>query len=287
MITVVKCTCASCGIEFEVSLSEFNAGGGKYCSRPCFNQTKKKRVKCKCLTCSKEFEIPKSAFERGRGRYCSIDCFKLDNKVETACQICGVVFVVYKNELEGGRHKYCSQKCYHLSHRNSVECVCGYCQKIFEVTASALNDGRGKYCSQECCDKARAFDRTCEYCGKTFRVWRNQVKRRAGKYCSKECRGKAEAGPNHPRWRGGGVNYRGPNWLVQRKAALKRDNYTCQYCNQQRSRRSLEVHHKTPFREFGYIQGENENYKQANELANLITLCGRCHRKAECGKIVV
>ena len=36
---------------------------------------------------------------------------------------------------------------------------------------------------------------------------------------------------------------------------------------------------------FGYVAGENENYKEANQLDNLITLCPSCHKKAEHGKI--
>jgi DEAD/DEAH box helicase domain-containing protein len=41
------------------------------------------------------------------------------------------------------------------------------------------------------------------------------------------------------------------------------------------------VHHIRPFREFGYIPGENENYLLANALDNLITLCPTCHHRAE------
>jgi DEAD/DEAH box helicase domain-containing protein len=41
------------------------------------------------------------------------------------------------------------------------------------------------------------------------------------------------------------------------------------------------VHHLRPFREFGYVPGENDAYIQANALDNLLTLCSRCHRRAE------
>jgi DEAD/DEAH box helicase domain-containing protein len=43
----------------------------------------------------------------------------------------------------------------------------------------------------------------------------------------------------------------------------------------------LHVHHLRPFREFGYARGENENYLQANDLDNLITVCPSCHAKIE------
>jgi DEAD/DEAH box helicase domain-containing protein len=36
-----------------------------------------------------------------------------------------------------------------------------------------------------------------------------------------------------------------------------------------------------PFRDFGYVRGENQVYLQANALDNLITLCTHCHRRAE------
>ncbi|MDT8305449.1 MAG: DUF1998 domain-containing protein, partial [Anaerolineae bacterium] len=39
-----------------------------------------------------------------------------------------------------------------------------------------------------------------------------------------------------------------------------------------------------PFREFGYLPGRNENYRQANRLSNLVTLCAACHRRAEEGQ---
>jgi DEAD/DEAH box helicase domain-containing protein len=46
----------------------------------------------------------------------------------------------------------------------------------------------------------------------------------------------------------------------------------------------LHIHHIRPFREYGYISGENEAYLQANALENLVTLCPSCHRRAEVGQ---
>jgi DEAD/DEAH box helicase domain-containing protein len=45
----------------------------------------------------------------------------------------------------------------------------------------------------------------------------------------------------------------------------------------------LHVHHRRPFRDFGYEPGLNDLYLQANQLENLITLCPSCHRRAEQG----
>lgn len=75
----------------------------------------------------------------------------------------------------------------------------------------------------------------------------------------------------------------GPNWEAQRDAARARDNFRCQQCNTagQRDGPQHHVHHLRPFREFGYVRGENDNYRLANELDNLITLCPSCHRTVE------
>jgi 5-methylcytosine-specific restriction endonuclease McrA len=62
----------------------------------------------------------------------------------------------------------------------------------------------------------------------------------------------------------------------------KRDGYRCQHCGktQKQNGRSLDVHHIRPFRLF-------DNYTDANELDNLISLCMSCHGKAEHGVITI
>jgi len=74
------------------------------------------------------------------------------------------------------------------------------------------------------------------------------------------------------------VDY-GPNWPAQRDAARARDDHQCRQCGATaRAGSRLDVHHVAPFRAFGYVPGENENYRLANRLENLITLCAPCHR---------
>ncbi|MBS1252166.1 MAG: putative ATP-dependent RNA helicase YfmL [Anaerolineales bacterium] len=83
-------------------------------------------------------------------------------------------------------------------------------------------------------------------------------------------------------WQFDPVGYRGPNWQQQRDAARKRDGYVCRHCDApERPDRQHDIHHLQPFRDFGYVAGENERYRAANQLDNLITLCRACHRKAE------
>jgi DEAD/DEAH box helicase domain-containing protein len=65
-----------------------------------------------------------------------------------------------------------------------------------------------------------------------------------------------------------------PNWRKQRDLARARDGYRCQVCGLPESDNAHHVHHKIPFRMF-------ETAQQANQLANLITVCNSCHRKIE------
>jgi DEAD/DEAH box helicase domain-containing protein len=74
----------------------------------------------------------------------------------------------------------------------------------------------------------------------------------------------------------------GPNWPAQRLRAIERDNYRCRTCGSPgRTASGLHVHHIRPFRDYGYVPGENEAYLLANDLENLVTLCPSCHRRAE------
>ena len=77
----------------------------------------------------------------------------------------------------------------------------------------------------------------------------------------------------------------GPNWDKQRELALARDQQRCRTCGAPaRPGAPLHVHHIRPFREYGYLPGQNEAYRAANHLDNLVTLCPGCHRRAEAGQ---
>jgi DEAD/DEAH box helicase domain-containing protein len=84
-----------------------------------------------------------------------------------------------------------------------------------------------------------------------------------------------------------GPNNYGPNWEIQRNAARARDVFRCVQCGKSETSeggRQHDVHHILPFRSFGYIPGLNENYRLANDLDNLQTLCRACHARAEAGR---
>lgn len=77
----------------------------------------------------------------------------------------------------------------------------------------------------------------------------------------------------------------GPNWEAQRELARQRDGYRCRLCGApERPGRQHDVHHLVPFREFGYVPGENTRYLQANDLGNLLTVCHNCHTRIETSK---
>jgi len=73
----------------------------------------------------------------------------------------------------------------------------------------------------------------------------------------------------------------GLNWADQKDKARERDEI-CQGCEMtpEENGRALDVHHRIPFRAFGWIPGRNENYIEANALENLVSLCKRCHKEA-------
>ena len=163
-----------------------------------------------------------------------------------------------------------------------IALTCEYCGKGFQQIPSRLKHGRGRHCSPACqyaAIKARPARATmvelvCFNCQVPFTVYQSWLKQRkgGGKYCSRPCRDEHRHGLNHPQYINGGNDDRGPNWQAQRRKALRRDDYTCQGCGSA----GQGVHHIKPFRLFGM-----ERYKEANEVANLTTLCESCHRRAD------
>jgi 5-methylcytosine-specific restriction endonuclease McrA len=65
---------------------------------------------------------------------------------------------------------------------------------------------------------------------------------------------------------------RGPAWLKLAAAIRKRDGYICQRCNktQDENGQKLDVDHIKPWRLF-------DDAAEANDPANLTSLCKRCH----------
>ena len=119
----------------------------------------------------------------------------------------------------------------------------------------------------------------CKICGKEIVVPAWKPKHH---FCSRICSYKWHSsnlvGSNNPNWRGGKLSkpQYGSTWSRQRRHARKRDNYTCQCCGitEHELGRQLDVHHIRSVRKFA-------DPTEANDLANLVSLCRLCHRKIE------
>lgn len=81
----------------------------------------------------------------------------------------------------------------------------------------------------------------------------------------------------------------GPNWNRQRQKAIRRDSNSCQleFLGNCEEDFVVQVHHIFPNRFFGYVPGENEYFRWANHLKNLVCLCRRCHRLCEVTRSLV
>lgn len=164
-----------------------------------------------------------------------------------------------------------------------ITVLCRQCGQPYAVKPYMA--ARSRFCGRVCYgawQKAHPRPRpttrievTCYTCGTTFTKQPNEVA--PHNFCSRACfgvwrRSSEWRGPNSPFWLGGHTDYRGENWDAQRRAARSRDHDTCQHCGV--GDENLPVHHKRPFHLFA-------DYRAANHLDNLITLCPACHSRAE------
>jgi ribosomal protein L31 len=231
--------------------------------------------------------------------------------VVVACAFCGAD-VTRKQciVLRQPRH-FCSRAClgkWNSEHRAGpnhpryakiiVRCV--QCGKGIERTPYHAQYAEHAFCDTSCYAQWRStnlhgtihphYRKTtvaCAICGKAVSVKPSQATKQKRRFCDNVCRGRWMSqnihSSAHPKWKGGSIDYRGPNWKRQSQAARKRDG-CCQLCH---TSDNLTAHHIKPFREFGYIRGQNDLYKQANAMHNLITLCQSCHGRVEHGSLAL
>lgn len=204
-------------------------------------------------------------------RYCSKKCANQRQiPPHIACPICGKLFKPdYKQQ-------YCSVDCYHKSKKVNSPKVhiydkCLLCQKHYITTGP-----NQLYCSHKCytIGRQKTMSKPCGYCGKIIVDIPKIIKKK--KYCSYACNNKARL---HAKTQNYKIKYRGRNWKEQSEKARIRDNFTCQICGIYQIVPTLTVHHVKPYRKF------DGDYKSANELNNLITLCRSCHSRIERQKI--
>lgn len=257
----------------------------KYCSVKCArrfeNAQRDSRIQVTCKKCGKPFLARSS---NTNAAYCSDQCRKTRNPpVEKQCLFCGKLFLTRDQ-------KFCSSQCFgkYKSKQSERELACYHCGKKI-ILKAFKRKGKHIFCSLECFYKAdiredKKITVTCSGCGKSLKVPPCKLKTNKNFYCSKECRASYIIGPNNPSYTSGNgrkVEY-GFNWRSQRRKALERDGFTCQYCGKSpKKSRYLHVHHIVPACKF------NGDYRTANQLTNLLTLCVKCHKNAEFGKIVI
>lgn len=202
------------------------------------------------------------------------------NKQDTLCPTCG------RSDFKS--HKGMA-KHHAMSHGESIagySLTCDFCGCEFRDTHKDR-----RFCSKGCYGSWQSQNRVgedaahwqggsvelnCETCGASYSAKPNQAE--SSRFCSRPCQYEALSGEGSPAWKGGFERYRGANWNRQQDRCRVRDDHTCQGCGvrQEELDRALDVHHIVPFRLFGV-----ENYKEANKLSNLVSLCASCHNEWE------
>lgn len=113
-------TCLQCGKEFETWPAWEKKGSGKYCSRDCYRDSKRKQETRICAYCGDPFSIKKSASDI----CCSWECRVARSKTEEwptwkkqlrQCEQCGKEFWIKRSEILHGRGHFCSKKCHYES----------------------------------------------------------------------------------------------------------------------------------------------------------------------------
>jgi hypothetical protein len=213
--------------------------------------------------------------------------------IERTCPNCNKTYLADPSRLKFGRQTTCSRQCsYELrgkEKQNHDTHTCQICGILFERKPFQSRAKIVTVCSMECYKKARIkklvtpkpplkssteFD--CEQCGNHVVISATLKGARRFRFCSADCANTWNSGASNSAWRGGYAPYYGSNWKRQRRAARKRDNYTCQDCGvtEHEHGKQLDVHHIIRFADF-------EIPEQANHLSNLVSLCHVCHMVRE------
>lgn len=231
--------------------------------------------------------------EANRRKFCSRKCSSKSQsqRVSVACDTCGENIVRKPSDIK--ENNFCDKECHNEFMRGATYRIkeyhkfnCLNCNEEVELQPSKYkrNGKDRKFCSKECSyDYHRKnfvsseVKVECDNCKKTIYRTKGHIKER--NYCSYECMGEHYSkeglfsGENSGTWSGGKKNYYGENWRDMRRKCRERDNYICQDCGVEEHDYGMElsVHHLIPFTIF-------DNYKEANKLDNLISLCEPCHR---------
>lgn len=281
--------CLNCSKVFSISAGLFNNGQGKFCSRKCSNEFRRKKghIIVKCLNCGRKFEVNKCYLKRGGGKYCSSECYHASQKGKPTWNKDLTKETDKRLKLLSEKHKgkhYSSlsefKKGYHsdtewkkgehpfpeLEFKKGHPKTKGFTghhqtEKQKRIVSEA---NKGRIVSQETCKKLSIF----------------------------------QLGPKHWNWKGGitplNIQIRNSIEYKQwRRLVYRRDNYTCQTCGIKAQkglgkRVKLEIHHLVDFpsilNEIRYAYLDRKltykralKYKFLWDLENGITSCQSCH----------
>ena len=178
------------------------------------------------------------------------------------------------------------------------EIACAVCGKTRQVDPNYLDKAERHFCGNECWAEWRGENwsgennpnykpriaKECVACGDVYEV---KPSRSDSIVCSPKCRGtwmrRNFSGENAFRWKGGSVRHYGDNWQEQRRRAMDRDNYTCQYCGKDMSGdgRDPDVHHLRRLKWYQDRYDAPEWWEKGNRLKNLVCACRPCHNQWE------
>ena len=206
------------------------------------------------------------------------------DKIVLACEVCGKR--IERVESAVRKHNYCSKKCFISAYSNKKTVDCVWCGKKITRKAYAIDNSEKHFCDRECerlwqkenpPDTFVKFQKGCSPWNKGLKGLHHSPatefkKGQGSRGIPFKPKDERLMGENNPNWKGGYAPYYGPDWYYQRKLARKRDNHLCQLCGIKENGRKHDVHHIISRRDF-------DDYKEANKLENLITLCISCHRK--------
>ncbi len=297
---MIEVTCTNCGNSFQRKPSEMKSKKS-YCSWACRYGNRPSKVEVACYTCGEKFLRFRSLVRERQ--YCSKACqiAARPANVQLTCHTCGKEFVRWAClVIEKREGVFCSRACASEGHKRLNTVHCTTCNKAIIRRDSEVQKSAQPFCSKACQGvwiaehESKSVTVSCAQCNKPIRCKQYKLKQNS-QFCSRECQHEWQSlnwiGPNHHGWKGGSAALQdyGPNWKQQARAARIRDGHKCRLCGaaQKKHRRSFDVHHVKSFRTFGYARGKNTNYKAANELTNLVTLCRTCHPKVEHGKIAI
>lgn len=105
--------CKQCKIHFEVASCFKNQ---IFCSKKCTDKSFTHNIIVNCKNCNKKIKLIKSELKRNHGKFCSRKCtinFKRKNPtgIFIKCKLCNTLFKTKKSKLKNGRGKYCSKQC--------------------------------------------------------------------------------------------------------------------------------------------------------------------------------